>query len=115
MITQEITLELSIRSDIPYLYAKQGDCDVRNLLITLTDNGTTYLPRHMEAYFRARTPEGTEIYEAGTINSDGTITVALPKAALASAGTVAADICLVGQSGEVLSSTPFRIHVDPIP
>lgn len=115
MIIYNLTLELSKQSEMPCIYAKQGDSQSRHVVVTLTDNGTVYLPSDGEAHFRARKPDGTTIYDPARINADGTVTLTLTEQTLAVSGTVLADVCLCSDSGKVLSCAPFKILVDGMP
>ncbi len=115
MITQNITLDLSQRSSMQHLYAKQGDNESRCVRVTLMDNGTVYTPTGVEAHFRARKPDGTMICNPATINEDGTVTLELTGQTLAAAGTVLADVCLCGDDGQILSSASFAILVEVQP
>lgn len=115
MITQNITLDLSKQTPMQYVYAKQGDNESRYVRVTLTDNGTVYIPAGVQANFRARKPDGTMIYNPTVINEDGTLTLELTGQTLAAAGTVLADVCLCGNDSEILSSASFAISVEVQP
>ena len=113
-VTQEIQLDINGNPNRTFL-CKQADDNSRYLKITLMD-GTTPLsvPNGTTVTLRALKPDGTQVYNAGTRNSDGTITVELDAQVLAVEGLVRADVS-TAYSGQILSSANFCIRVEPVP
>ena len=87
--------------------AKQYDKATRYLNITCTDNGETVRidPAEYEAYAKVLTPNGFNIHSTETIESDGTITVALIDKMLSAAGICKIDINLYTKSSQSMIST----------
>ena len=57
-INDSITLDLSGKTQIIPVYAKQGDQNSRTLTVTLVDNGVTYtIPSGAVARFAMRKPQ----------------------------------------------------------
>lgn len=115
-ITQNITLDLTKRSEFQYVSAIQGDNNSRYVNIALTNAGETYqVPQGVGANFRAQKPDGTMILNQAAVNEDGTVTVELTQQTLAVCGDVLADVYLTAGDGAVLSSFGFVIHVESAP
>ncbi len=115
-ITQNISLEVGIRSSYKYLYAKQGDDGSRYVCVTILNSGVKVIPEDgSTAFIRALKPDGHSCYNAAVINSDGTITAELTDQMLAVKGIVDVDICLTGANGSVLSTVSFKIDVERAP
>ena len=115
MIVQSITLDLSENQSCPYIYAKQGDSQSRNVRVKLTNGGADYQAQGITANLRARKPDGTMVLNPAVVNDDGTITLELTSQVLAVPGSVLADVCLCGSGGEILSTVSFVICVEPAP
>ena len=115
-ITQNIELDLAIQKPDVQVDAKQGDDGCRFVRVTLLKNGETYTPPSgATALFRCLKPDGCSCMNPAVINSDGTVTAELTDQVLAVPGTVLADILLMGDDGERLSSVSFAIRVRPVP
>lgn len=113
--TRSVTLDLNCVQPRVCVYAKRGDNASRYLCITLTAKGAQVIPQDMTAVIRCAKPDGTYVENPAAINEDGTITAELSQQILAVSGEVKADLCLYGDGGEVLSTAPFLIQVEPAP
>ncbi len=115
--TQEITLDISAQAVYQFnISAKQEDNATRYVIVTLTENGEVITPASgCTAEFRGTKPDGKSFLNDATINSDGTITAELTAQVLAAPGNVFADIVLLDDSGAILSTASFRIHVVAMP
>lgn len=115
-ITQNLSLEVGVRSSYKYLYAKQGDNGSRYVCVTILNSGVKVVPENgSTASIRALKPDGHSCYNAAVINSNGTITAELTDQMLAVKGIVDVDICLTGANGSVLSTVSFKIDVERAP
>lgn len=115
MIVHNITLDLCQNAPYQCLYTKQGDSQSRYVRVKLTNNGETYTPQAASVNLRARKPDGTMVFDPGTVNEDGTVTLELTQQLLAVPGSVLADVCLCGIGGEILSTVSFIICVEIAP
>lgn len=114
--TQQLNLDVSTTGRYKYVYAKQGDRASRFVNVTMFRDGEKIMPESgLSAKIRAVKPDGTSIYNPATINEDGSITAELTAQTLAVNGDVFADIVLVGNNEEVLSSVSFIIRVEEAP
>lgn len=116
-ITQEITLDVDKQETFKFIFAKQGDANSRKVKITLMKNGSKIIAESSSetAYFRAKKPDNTSVYNKAEINDDGTITIALTQQTLAVKGIVDADVSIKSENGEILSSASFKIEVCEAP
>ena len=112
---QNITIDIFERPYYRFLYAKQYDSIARVLKVTITANGQP-IPKEagVTADFRALKPDGKSVVRAATVNSDGSVTVALSDQTLAVAGEVKADIVLL-KGDAILSTATFVIRVERAP
>lgn len=114
-ITQHIKLNIYQRSDYTYLDAKQADDNSRFLNVQFTDgDNDIFVTSGVTVTLRCQKPDGTAVYNNGTRESDGTVTVELTDQVLAVPGVVYADIS-TSRNGEILSSATFVIRVIPVP
>lgn len=113
---QPLSLDVAGKDLYRYVYAKQGDTASRFVKVTMLANGVKITPESgTTAKIRALKPDGTGVYNAATINNDGTITAELTAQMLAVKGDVRADIMLVGDNNEILSTVTFYIQVEEAP
>ena len=114
-IIQHIKLNIYQRSDYTYLDAKQADDNSRFLNVQFTDGeNDIFVTAGVTVTLRCQKPDGTAVYNNGTRESDGTVTVELTDQVLAVPGIVYADIS-TSRNGEILSSATFIIRVIPVP
>lgn len=73
---QKVTLDFW-RNDYKTINVKQGDANSRKVIVTCTANGSVVKMNHMTNTCNVRmlTPDGRNIYETATVNTDGTITI----------------------------------------
>ncbi|MEM0531466.1 BppU family phage baseplate upper protein, partial [Zongyangia sp. HA2173] len=92
-INDSITLDLSGKTQIVPVYAKQGDQNSRTLTVTLMDNGVTYtIPSGAVARFAMRKPQsGDNVLDDAEI-SDNQVVVTLTQQMLAEAGKACCDV-----------------------
>ncbi len=113
-VIQNITLDVNQISMFSYINAKQADSG-RILRCRITVDGVPYdVPTSATVVFRAIKPDDTFIYNDGTVNSDGTVSVSLTGQTLACVGKVFADIA-VKYGNTTVSSVSFVIYVREIP
>lgn len=103
---KRISVDLYDNSEV-VVRAKQSDNNTRYLNITCTDNGKTVRvdPDKYEVYAKISTPNYRAIHDRETVESDGTITVALTDSILNTAGTGAMEVNLYAIGSESLIST----------
>ena len=103
---KRISVDLYYNSEV-VVRAKQSDNNTRYLNITCTDNGKTVRidPDKYEVYAKISTPNYRAIHDRETVESDGTITVALTDSILNTAGTGAMEVNLYAIESESLIST----------
>lgn len=113
--TQKIRADLYDNSEI-VVRAKQYDKGTRYLNITCANNGSIVRidPAEYEAYAKISTPNYCAVHEKETINSDGTVTVALTDNILHTAGTGTIDVNLYTKNSETLLSTmSIKLIISP--
>lgn len=112
---QNIVIDVFERPSYQYVYAKQADNIARVLNITLTAHGRPIsFEDGVTAYFRALKPDGKSVMNFATVNSDGSVTVALSDQTLAVPGEVKADISLINGDA-IISTASFAIQVERVP
>lgn len=113
---QNITLDVGGTCLPFYKYIKQGDGDSTYVKVTLVAHGTQLLPESTDtAVIRVSKPDGTMAMNPATINNDGTVTALITKQMTAAAGIAKADICLIGENDEVLSTALFFLDIEKMP
>ncbi len=113
---KEIVLDFSGGASGQRIVAKQGDKKSRFLKISPILNGQQFIVEtDCTIDFRCTKPDKTTVRAKCTQGSDGKITVELPEQALAVTGDVKSDIAIIGNQGEVLSSSEFIIEVRGTP
>lgn len=124
-ITQSLTLDLvEIRHNI--INARQGDQLVRDLTITITNNGNTYpIPEDADVRLRGARPDGKYVlYDctdsldeecAVTDRENGIVHIDIPDYLLSSSGRAYLDIGIYqdvdGQKTEVASTEKFVLYI----
>lgn len=111
---EHLTLDISGKRNNIEIFAKQGDRNKRFLKITLVDEETQIMLEDNEKVeFRCLKPDKKYVYLAATKEPDGTIMVKLEHQVLTAVGKVRADVAIVDEQQDVLSSTNFYITVEP--
>lgn len=111
---EHLTLDISGKRNNIEIFAKQGDRNKRFLKITLVDGETQIiLDDNEKAEFRCLKPDKKYVYLAATKEADGTIMVKIDYQVLTVAGNVRADVAIIDEAQNVLSSTNFYIVVEP--
>lgn len=115
-VEQILELDLHGSERIPELWAKQGDVRSRFVRVRLLCDGAPFqIPERTIANFRCLKPDGYSCMNPAQIHEDGTLTVELTDQVLAESGVVWADVFLLSELGEMLSTVSFKIHVDFVP
>lgn len=95
------------------IVAKQNDSNSRFLRVTLLDEGTKIeVPTTATATINALRADNTAKAFAGTVNSDGTVTVPLTNWMLELDNTVKCSISILSPDSQRLTSTSFSIDVE---
>ena len=116
VFNQKITLDLTI-SRVQNVYCSQDDADSRNILITLSDNGTPYsIPSEVRILLKISKPDNTYVYidedDADHLfrNDDGTISIILSEQATCVSGICEAELQFITPK-ETISTRKFNIIV----
>ena len=115
-INDSITLDLSGKTQIVPVYAKQGDQNSRTLTVTLMDNGVAYtIPSGAVARFAMRKPQsGDNVLDDAAI-SNNQVEITLTQQMLAEAGQACCDVQLYDEaSNAMLSSSSFVLDIKPM-
>lgn len=115
-INDSITLDLSGKTQIIPVYAKQGDQNSRTLTVTLMDNGVDYtIPSGAVARFAMRKPQsGDNVLDDASI-SNNQVEITLTQQMLAEAGQACCDVQLYDEaSNAMLSSSSFVLDIKPM-
>lgn len=119
---RSIYLDVNAQRNLSIVRAKQGDKVLRELAITLTEDGQTITPSGVAKYqFRCSKPDGNAV----VLEGDGTaapiavsgavITVTLSEQCLAVGGHCMCDLAMYDASGDILSTSNFILNVVPMP
>ena len=110
-VIKKIYLDITERTPLGYVYAKQGDINSRTLEIQLLNSGVVYeIPENTTAKFRLRKPDKTQVMNDAEIN-ENVITAELTEQCLAVEGVALAEIGLYGADGSLLTSETFMIKI----
>lgn len=106
MQTQKITLDFC-QNEYKTVTVKRGDKDSRHLIVTCTDNGIAYALNSstQECNVKMHTPDNRAIYNATTINNDGTISITFTESMLYKSGTGTLEIQIVEHNSKKVIST----------
>lgn len=108
---KKIFLDITEKTPLGYIYAKQGDINSRTLEIQLLNGGVKYeIPDGATANFRLRKPDKTNVVNPAEINGD-VITAELTEQCLAVEGVAVAEVGLYGADGSLLTSETFMIKI----
>lgn len=114
---------LSVDVSQPNMFApplvKEGDSGTRGFIITVTDNGEPIvIPTIATVWLNCSNTADAEKHAsaAGTINSDGTVTVDVPTVVMEVPGLIECDVSIITLSGadetEILKSTLFCLQCE---
>ena len=82
-IYKKITVDVSRKSNVRLIFAKQNDIGSRNLLITLTDGGQKYIPeKGNSAAMNFKRGDDMRGAVVATVTDSGEILVELPQIVL---------------------------------
>lgn len=105
-----ITVDVAEKNTFAPLNAKQFDIDSRFLVATIIDNGTQLvIPTTASVQINARRADNAYASYAGTVNSNGTVTVPLSNWMLALDDTVTCDISIIAGTDKL---TTLRFYLD---
>ena len=106
-----IFLDITEKTPLGYIYAKQGDINTRTLKIQLLNDGAVYdIPADATARFRLRKPDRTQVLNDAVI-SDNFIMAELTEQCLCVEGVAVAEVGLYGADGSLLTSETFMIKI----
>ena len=123
MYDGKIYEHLSVDVSQPNMFApplvKEGDSGTRGFIITVTDNGEPIaIPTTATVWLNCSNTADAEKHAsaAGTINSDGTVTVDVPTVVMEVPGLIECDVSIITLSGadetEILKSTLFCLQCE---
>lgn len=111
-VYKRITVDLSRRSNVRLIFARQNDIGARNLLITLTDGGISYTPANdCSAALNFKRSDEVCGAVAASILRTGDIVVEIPQIALAVPGETLCSVSLFDSEKNKLTSSDFCLDV----
>lgn len=112
-ITKEIVVDVAKKNLFQAIVAKQNDNNSRFLKVTLCNEGVKIeIPSSATAIVNAERADNSSKAFAGTVNSDGTVTVPLTNWMLGLDDVVRCSISVIGSDEQKLTSTSFSIDVE---
>lgn len=112
-ITKEIVVDVAKQNIFQAIVAKQHDVNSRFLKVTLCNEGTKIeVPSSATVIINAERANNTSKAFAGTVNSDGTVTVPLTSWMLELDDVVRCSVSIIGADDQKLTSTSFAIYVE---
>lgn len=112
-ITKDITVDVAKKNLFQALVAKQNDNNSRFLKVTICNEGTKIeVPSTATVLINAERADNSSKAFAGTVNSDGTVTVPLTNWMLGLDDVVRCSISVIGSDEQKLTSTSFSIDVE---
>ena len=112
-IVKEITVDVAKKNLFQEIVAKQNDSNSRFLKVTLCNEGVKIeIPATASAIINAERADGASKAFAGTVNTDGTVTVPLTNWMLALDDIVRCSISIIDSDEQKLSSTSFSLEVE---
>lgn len=112
-ITGEISLDVAQKNVFQPITTKQNDSNSRFLKITVTDNGEPMtIAGTSTVLINALRSDGESKSFAGSVNSDGTVTVPLTNWTLALDGEVRCDVTVIDSDNRKLTTTLFSLTVE---
>ena len=112
-ITKDITVDVAKKNLFQALVAKQNDNNSRFLRVTICNEGAKIeVPSTATALINAERADNSSKAFAGTVNSDGTVTVPLTNWMLGLDDIVRCSISVIGSDEQKLTSTSFSIDVE---
>lgn len=110
-VIKRIYLDITEKTPLGYVYAKQGDINSRILEIQLLNSGVVYkIPEGAMAKFRLRKPDKTQVMNDAEIN-ENVISAELTEQCLAVEGVALAEVGLYGADSSLLTSETFMIKI----
>jgi hypothetical protein len=106
----QLSVDSSTHNRPGFIYAKQLDVNSRFIDVTLI-NSSGVIPVSGLAQLNITRPDGVKKYVRGTINSDNSISFALPSAALEITGGATCDVSVISGGNLVLTSSTFTLIV----
>lgn len=111
-ITHEVKLDVSRQNTFRPIIAKQYDNNSRFLHVTVMNDGSKFnIPAGAQVSINVDRPDNQRQSFSGTVESDGTATIALSPWILAVDGMVTCDVSIVEGSSR-LTTTSFKINVE---
>lgn len=112
-IIKPITVDVAKLNRFQAIVAKQYDSNSRFLQVTFVNEGTPItIESTSVATINAERADGISKSFAGTVNSDGTVTVPLTAWMLELDDRVVCDVSIVDRAGNKLTSTSFELEVE---
>ena len=113
-IIKHITIDVASGNVVQPIVAKQGDVNSRFIKASLTNEGEDItVDPTSTVMINAVREDGEAKAFAGTVNDDGTVTVPITSWKLELDGEVECDISVIDSKQRKLSSTSFKILVEP--
>ena len=114
-VTQNICLDVTQYNAPQTIQARQGDLGSRLIRVTVTDNGSKFpLQAYSQIAFNCRRVDGMTDIFYGSVNSDGSAAVLIPKWLLEKEGNASCSFSVISPEGEKLTTQSFLLDVDPI-
>lgn len=118
----KLTLDLNTRPKPIRIAAKQGDAIYRLIEISLTRDGTAYVPDGVTSYmFRCSKPDGNVVIlesdgsQEPIVKENGKFTITLSGQCLTVAGKCICDFCMLDAEENILSTINFKLCVMEMP
>ncbi len=111
-IYKKITVDLSRKSNVRLIFARQNDVGSRNLMITLTDGGSVYVPdKDSSATLNFKRSDDVRGAVAASIMRNGDVLVEVPALALGAVGETVCSVSLFDPEKNKLTSSDFILDV----
>ncbi len=111
-IYKKITVDLSRKSNVRLIFARQNDVGSRNLMITLTDGGSVYVPdKDSSATLNFKRSDDVRGAVAASIMRNGDVLVEVPALALGAVGETVCSVSLFDPQKNKLTSSDFILEV----
>ena len=111
-VYKKITVDLSRKSNVRLIFARQNDLGSRNLLIMLTDGGSKYMPASgSTAALNFKRSDDLRGAIAGTIMNTGEVLVELTQIVLGVPGETVCSVSVFDKDANKLTSSDFCLDV----